>query len=449
MHKSKKEDRYLDLFLDIGNILVDSIAFQMFSEPFEADETESTKVSKIVEDKLEAMKKLEPNESYIYQIKRKLRLTRDEMKLLSMVVAFEMLPYRTKGEVFNSKLTGELVLRALFSSRSQMLRMGTKLLGKASKLVKSSLIDVNYEHARSIFDVSISASREFLENVLGSEFFIRKDKLRNDVSDEGLFVVYEPRVSLEDVVLSKQKKELIRKVVSQVFADEIIFEQWGMKEVVGYGRGVIMLFWGPPGTGKTLTAEAIAKETGRKLAYARMDRLVSSYVGETERNIYEMFSKVDPKEHVLLIDEADGMLYTREGAMRSWEIREINVLLQAMERFNGIMILTTNNELVLDKALERRVSLKLKFEMPSFEERKLIWKHFLTKGKLPIGRIDYTKLAKYELTGGHIKNAVLNALRELAYLKLKGREVKLTTGILERYAKLEESKRTSSNRIGF
>ncbi len=450
MSGKKQDERYIDLFLNLGQVLLDYMNYQSMGEFLTERESEEEKkiFNGRIKEKMDEMKSIEPNDSYLFTLRKKFNLTDDEIKILAMATAYTMYQNES-GNV--GGLRGKAILDALYDGRAEFIRRGHELIGPSSRLVKYGLIRVDTSDAESIMDIRVSPSPDFIENILGKEFFI-KGKTADGYFDRGLYLIYSPSVKLDDVVLDEETKNLIRRAITQIKAEKIIFEEWGMKKLVGYGKGLLMLFYGPPGTGKTMTAEAIAGELGMNVAYVRVDRLISAYVGETEKNIYELFREIDRQKTLLLIDEADSLLYTRESAHRSWEMREVNTLLQAIERYDGIAILTTNNEIMLDKALERRLSFKIEFKVPSKELRKKIWERFLYSAKLPLSEdIDLERLSRYELTGGHIKNVVLNAAREAAHALIEGQKEKavIDQKILEYYASLEERKYRNGKRVGF
>ena len=195
-----------------------------------------------------------------------------------------------------------------------------------------------------------------------------------------------------------------------------------------YGRGTGLLFHGDPGTGKTRTAEALAHELGRDLWILDFSRLVSMWVGQTEKHIVEVFRNAEREGAVLLLDEADAILTSRRMAVRSWEVRDVNVILQEIERYSGVVVLTTNNEPVLDRALERRLAAVVEFPRPGSAEREAIWR-LLVPPEAPLdGAIDFGPLARHDLTGGEIKKAVVSAVA--AALKRGGEDARITQGDL-------------------
>jgi len=170
------------------------------------------------------------------------------------------------------------------------------------------------------------------------------------------------KLTFESVVLPLELLNAVQETISQSKQDitEKIFIKWGLMEVLEKGKGMTMLFYGPPGTGKTLLAEVIAATLKKKLKMVDAGTIQTSECGGTERNIKRTFAEATKKDEVILFDECDSLIYDRSrvGMILG---AEINCLLSEIERFEGVCIFTTNNTPCLDKAFERRVSLKLEF----------------------------------------------------------------------------------------
>ncbi|MDP6506734.1 MAG: AAA family ATPase, partial [Planctomycetota bacterium] len=215
----------------------------------------------------------------------------------------------------------------------------------------------------------------------------------------------------EQLVLSEDVRQSLDLAIAQVRHSKVLLDDWGIGEVFSYGRGVGLLFSGPPGVGKTASAKAMAHELGKPILVADYSAIQNCWVGETEKNIVRTFRQATQEEAVLFWDEADAMFYDRDLARAAWEIRDVNVLLQEIEKFEGVCILSTNRKISLDRALERRIAVKVEFHEPDRDQRKQIWEKLLPPKMPRENDVQAEELCDAELTGGEIKNAVLNAAR--------------------------------------
>lgn len=189
-----------------------------------------------------------------------------------------------------------------------------------------------------------------------------------------------------------------------------VFEKWGLTKHFEKGITNSILLYGPPGTGKTMVSESIAAIIGKNLMTASSGDIQSSIPGKTELNIRGLFKKAQEEDCVLLLDECDSILADR-NMVGHIMAAEINELLTQIERFDGVVILTTNRLHHLDPALQRRIVAKVKLENPTKEARIEIWKNSLPK-ELPLAKdVSTEKLADIDMTGGEIKNAVLLSAR--------------------------------------
>ncbi len=218
------------------------------------------------------------------------------------------------------------------------------------------------------------------------------------------------------------KRKLAKVILPEIIKDDIVaqviihserdrlFTDWGLGEVIEYGRATAMLFHGGPGTGKTFMAKAVADALGVPLISRMAGDMQSAMPGEYEQNLKELFEEASGNNGVIFFDECDGLLQSRQG-MGQIMSAENNYLLQRIEEHEGIVIMATNRITTLDEALERRLSLIVGFPDPTPEIRKTIWENHLPK-KLPLAKdVNVDTLAQFELTGGQIKNVVLNAAR--------------------------------------
>ncbi len=247
-----------------------------------------------------------------------------------------------------------------------------------------------------------------------------------------------PRVSLEQVVLPEALKTQVQEVVEAARNRSTVFLEWGLAQRLSLGRGLAVLFQGPPGTGKTLTAEAIAWELARNLYSVSLPSIVSKFVGETEKNLHSVFAAARESQSVLFFDEADALFGKRtdvHNSLDKYANMEVNVLLQEMEKFDGLVILATNLIDNVDQAFERRIAWRLRFPFPDGVSRTAIWRGLIPP-EMPTAEIDYEYLGRrFTLSGGHIKNAVLKAAYRAA--RETGNRRVVTTQLLARAAEEE------------
>jgi SpoVK/Ycf46/Vps4 family AAA+-type ATPase len=244
------------------------------------------------------------------------------------------------------------------------------------------------------------------------------------------------QLTLEDLIVPKDIGERLRAIIAAVRNRRIIFDEWGFGEKLSTGKGLCSLFRGDSGTGKTLAAEIIANELTMPLYRVRIPSIVSKYVGETEKNLEKCFREAGLAGALLLFDEADSIFSKRTEVNNSndrYSNMETNLLLQEVERFEGIVILTTNLDAAIDDAFERRLNHKIDFPFPDAHARARIWKH-LIPAQAPVERpINYNYLGEdFELSGGCIKNAVIRAAYTAAERKLP-----ISMDLLERAAEQE------------
>ena len=217
----------------------------------------------------------------------------------------------------------------------------------------------------------------------------------------------------DDIVLPDEQVAQVAGMIARVRQRRRVYEQWGFAAKVGRGLGTTALFSGPPGTGKTMIAGLIAKELGLELYQVDVAKLVSKYIGETEKQLAAMFDAAEAGHAILLFDEADA-LFGKRTDVRSSNDRyanlETNYLLQRLESFGGICVLTTNHESNIDPAFQRRLSLHVRFELPDVEERARLWRAMLPAAAPVAEDVDFAALARrFAMSGGYIRNAALRA----------------------------------------
>ena len=219
--------------------------------------------------------------------------------------------------------------------------------------------------------------------------------------------------SWEDLIVCADTRARLRELCSQVTYRSLVGGDWGFYEGKPYGRGISALFFGPSGTGKTMAAQIIAGELGLPLYRVDMSQMMSKYIGETQKNISSLFDKAKDMDIVLLFDEADAFFTKRTGVKDSHDRHsngEVAHLLQRMEDYEGITILTTNLKDNMDEAFRRRIRMMVEFQLPDEQERRLLWQKALP-AKAPAGDdVDLNFYARqFELSGSEIKETMLNA----------------------------------------
>lgn len=228
---------------------------------------------------------------------------------------------------------------------------------------------------------------------------------------EGETPVVDPSVRLEDVVLPEETRDKIEELIEASRNRRQVLERWGIGEHLSYGKGLSALFAGEPGTGKTMCAEAIANELNRPLLVGSIPALKSKWVGETEKNLDQLFRDAKAHNAILFLDEADSLLMERGEQLASrHDDSAVNVLLGELERHNDLVLMASNRPDALDPALDRRLTYQLTFPHPDAELRARIWETLLPDDVPREETIDVGALGEqFPLTGGRIKNAVFKA----------------------------------------
>jgi ATPase family associated with various cellular activities (AAA)/Winged helix domain, variant len=221
----------------------------------------------------------------------------------------------------------------------------------------------------------------------------------------------EPRAAMDDLVLPAQQRAVLDEIVAHVRQRARVHEEWGFSAVLRRGLGVTALFAGGTGTGKTLAAEVVAGALGLDLFVVDLSQIVSKYIGETEKNLRQVFDTADRGGAVLLFDEADA-LFGKRSEVRDSHDRyaniEVSYLLMRMEAYRGLAILTTNMRKALDSAFLRRLRFVVEFPFPGPVERAEIWRRVIPP-RAPADGLDFARLGQLTVTGGNIRNIALSA----------------------------------------
>lgn len=245
----------------------------------------------------------------------------------------------------------------------------------------------------------------------------------------------------DDLVLPEPHLRVLREITEHLRQRDRVYLEWGMGGKSERGRGLCALFAGESGTGKTLAAEAIANEAGLDLYRVDLATVISKYIGETEKNLKRLFDAAHASGAVLLFDEADALFGKRSEVKDSHDRYanvEIAYLLQSIESYRGMAILTTNLKSAIDRAFLRRIRFVLQFPFPDAAARERIW-HRQFPAVAPVGEIDYPALARAALPGGNIRNVALNAAFRAAGGESRITHELVVAALREEFAKLERS----------
>jgi hypothetical protein len=220
-----------------------------------------------------------------------------------------------------------------------------------------------------------------------------------------------PRARWKNIVLPEGCMESLRTIVYQMRQRNTVLSQWEAAGQTSRGLGTAVLFCGPSGTGKTLAAEILANELSLDLFHIDLSQVVSKYIGETEKNLRTIFDAAEDTGAILLFDEADA-LFGKRSEIRDSHDRyaniEVSYLLQRMEAYRGLAILTTNQRASLDGAFLRRLQFVVHFPYPDTALRRQIWERIFPEG-IATEKLEFEKLARLNVPGGNIRNIALNA----------------------------------------
>ena len=195
-----------------------------------------------------------------------------------------------------------------------------------------------------------------------------------------------------------------------------VYEAWGFRRQHDRGLGIAALFAGGSGTGKTLAAEVLASELQLDLYRIDLSSVVDKYIGETEKNLRQIFDAAEAGGVILLFDEADALFGKRSEVKDSHDRHaniEVSYLLQRMEQYRGLAILTSNIKDALDEAFLRRLRFVVEFPFPDAAERAAIWQRVFPP-ETPTRGLDFNRLARLNVAGGSIRNIALNAAFQAA-----------------------------------
>jgi hypothetical protein len=250
----------------------------------------------------------------------------------------------------------------------------------------------------------------------------------------------DPRAAWNEIVLPAPQLAMLREIAAHVRQRAKVYETWGFAQKCARGLGISALFAGASGTGKTLAAEVLANELRLDLYRIDLSQVVSKYIGETEKNLRRVFDAAEEGGAILLFDEADALFGKRSEVKDSHDRYaniEVSYLLQRMEAYRGLAILTTNMKDALDPAFLRRIRFVVQFPFPDASERIEIWRRMFPS-QTPVDGLDMAKLAKLQVAGGNIRNIALNAAFLAAEVNEPVRMNHVLRAARTEYAKIEK-----------
>ena len=221
----------------------------------------------------------------------------------------------------------------------------------------------------------------------------------------------EPRASWANLILPERERAALQALTAQLRQRARVYGEWGFSDGGGRGLGVAAMFAGASGTGKTLAAEVLAGELGLDVYRIDLSAVVNKYIGETEKNLARVFDAAEAGGAILLFDEADALFGKRSEVKDSHDRHaniEVSYLLQRVEAYRGMAILTTNLKDSIDPAFLRRLRFIVNFPFPDAPQREAIWRAMFPP-EMPLDGIDFAGLGRLNIAGGNIRNIALNA----------------------------------------
>lgn len=258
-----------------------------------------------------------------------------------------------------------------------------------------------------------ASSRIRPEAVIDRKLILESLRQLNQVDFSGLATYVNPAYTWEDITITEAQKEIMKTACDRYRLRNRIGEGWGLKRKNAYGNGISLLLYGPPGTGKTMAAQVIANELSLPMYRVDISQISSKYIGETEKNLSQIFNAASKANVILFFDEADSLFSRRTDVSDShdkYANNETSFLLQKVEEYNGMSILATNYYNNFDNAFIRRITYAVHMESPDEKTRYALWTTILPPTAKMEEGINFKFLAgKFDLSGSNIKAILFNA----------------------------------------
>lgn len=355
----------------------------------------------------------------VEQLFKKHSLSQEE-KIIFLVLLKE--EYSNEDEILRDSNT----LISMISKDEMHKLKNRTLLEENAKLMSLGLIDYDEILGATSINKSYFICEDVLYGIMHPQKNDKKTKkamLENMVKESEIFELIEPNTDIDDVVLNPKIKVVLNSILKQLDKDVINkLSSWGIKTKKGVDAKII--FYGPAGTGKTMSALSLAKSLKKQVLSFDCSKILSKYVGESEQNVRKIFdtyksicneAKIEP---VLLLNEADQFLSSRmeSGTSSADKMHNQmqNIFLEQIERFEGVLIATTNFLQSLDSAFSRRFDFKIEFKKPNFNERLIIWQKIMPENANFEENFSLNELAKFELSGAQITLVLKNTALKVA-----------------------------------
>lgn len=355
----------------------------------------------------------------VEQLFKKYSLSQEE-KIIFLALLKE--EYSNEDEILRDSNT----LVSMISKDEMHKLKNRTLLEENAKLMSLGLIDYDEILGATSINKSYFICEDVLYGIMHPQKNDKKTKkamLENIVKESEIFELIEPNTDIDDVVLNPKIKVVLNSILKQLDKDVINkLSSWGIKTKKGVDAKII--FYGPAGTGKTMSALSLAKSLKKQVLSFDCSKILSKYVGESEQNVRKIFdtyksicneTKIEP---VLLLNEADQFLSSRmeSGTSSADKMHNQmqNIFLEQIERFEGVLIATTNFLQSLDSAFSRRFDFKIEFKKPNFNERLIIWQKIMPENANFEENFSFNELAKFELSGAQITLVLKNTALKVA-----------------------------------
>ncbi|MBK4731923.1 ATP-binding protein [Oxynema sp. CENA135] len=289
--------------------------------------------------------------------------------------------------------------------QQQLTQVGVELNGRLDRLVSQFNLNPAIIHTASL-QLETHHPRDRLVEQLWDFCRLQARPHLDDLAQR-----IDCNATWDDLILPEKEKAVLADIAAHVKQRATVYETWGFAAKSARGLGISALFSGQSGTGKTMAAEVLAREFNLDLYRIDLSAVVSKYIGETEKNLRRIFDAAETGGAVLLFDEADALFGKRTDVKDSHDRHanvEVSYLLQRMEAYRGLAILTTNLKNAIDQAFLRRIRFAIPFPFPDAQARSEIWQRIFP-AQTPTNELDFKKLGKLSVAGGNIRNIALNA----------------------------------------